>query len=125
MSGIFCDGCGEGDLVPQPGGPGRRPVACDLCGWTADAEDLPRKWSEEDAPAWTKRERKQAGRLFFLWIDLDPRNDEAVSRVMGILGIHGMSVAPRSLVELEDRPSEAVLRSLSEVPGVTRAWVAP
>ena len=124
MSGVFCGGCGEGTLLPDLRGSGRRPVACDLCGWTADAADLPGEWREDDAP-WTKRERKQAGRLHFLWVDLDPGDGDAVSGVMQVLGLDGMSVAPRTLVELEARPSDAQLERLRGVPGVTRVWLVP
>lgn len=125
MSGTFCDGCGEGNLLPDPGGAGRSPVRCDLCGWTADEDELSRKWLEDDDVPWTKRERKAAGRLFFLWIDLDPDDDDAVSQVMRLLGVTSMSVAPRVLVELESRPSDDVLRRLAAVRGVTRTWLAP
>ncbi len=118
-------GCGEGDLAPDPGGRGSRPVVCDLCGWTADAAVLPRKWLDEDARPWTKRERKKAGRLFFLWIDLDPEDDGAVGDIMKILGLSGMSISDRTLLELETRPTESTLRKLGELRGVTRVWLAP
>jgi hypothetical protein len=126
MSGTFCGGCGEGDLVSDPKGRGSRPVVCDLCGWTADAEELPRKWlDDEDAPPWSKRERKKAGLLYFLWVDLDPENDDATDAVIRILGLSGMSLAPRVLIELGTRPSEETLGRLAAVPGVTKVWLAP
>lgn len=125
MSGAFCDGCGEGNLVADPAGAGREPVRCDLCGWTADAAELPRKWLEDDGPPWTKRERKAAGRLFFLWIDLDPDDDDAIGGIMKLLGITGMSVSPRSLIELESKPAGETLEKLRAIRGVTRVWMAP
>jgi hypothetical protein len=125
MSGTFCGGCGEGDLRPNPGGPGRRPVLCDLCGWTADQETLPSEWLEDDGPPATKRERKNAGLLFFLWVDLDPDNDDAVGAVMRILGVTSMSVAPRSLLELGTKPSEDQLARLAGVPGVSGVRLVP
>jgi len=32
---------------------------------------------------WTKRERKRAGTLFFLWLQFDPNKGDAVFQVMG------------------------------------------
>lgn len=127
MSGMFCDGCGEGDLKPDPNGTGKRPVICDLCGWTADAEELSRKWASDDfgGTTWTKRDRKRRGRLFFLWVDFDPGNDDAGTAVMRLLGITAMSVARRTLIELDRAPSAETMRKLGEIPGVTRVWLAP
>src|SRR5687768_9612362 len=105
MSGIFCEGCGEGNLVADPHGSGKRPVTCDLCGWTADAGDLSRKWRDDDGPPWTKRDRKMSGRLFFLWIDLDSNDDTAAYAIVRILNLSGMNVASRVLIELEKEPS--------------------
>jgi hypothetical protein len=125
MSGTFCGGCGEGDLRPDPGGAGRRPVACDLCGWQADGALLPRKWLDGDERPGTKRERKAAGTLFFLWIDLDPDDDDATGSVMELLGLESFSPSPRALVELATRPSEETLATLRKIPGVARAVLAP
>ena len=125
MSGVYCGGCGEGDLLPDPGGTGRRPVRCDLCGWTADEAELPRKWPADDEAPWTKSERKAAGRLFFLWIDLDPDDDAAVFEIMGLLGLENLSLAPRVLVELGARPSAETLRKLSGVRGVRGVRLVP
>ncbi|HEX7901173.1 MAG TPA: hypothetical protein VF950_25670 [Planctomycetota bacterium] len=124
MSGVFCGGCGEGNLRPDPAGAGRRPVRCDLCEWTADEDALPREWPEEDLP-WTKRERKAAGRLFFLWVDLEPGNDAAVSALMKALRLTSMSVAPRVLLELEEKPSDDLLRSLAALRGIRGLRLVP
>jgi hypothetical protein len=126
MSGQFCGGCGEGELVDDPAGKGRRPVVCDLCGWTADGADVPRKWPDEDEAPWTKRERKAAGNLFFLWIDVDPRAKDVDFDIMHVLGLTSMmSGGPRLLVELEARPSDAVLAALARLKGVTGVRLAP
>ena len=122
MSGAYCGGCGEGNLVRDSGGDGKRPVRCDLCGWAADGAELPSEWPDEDAPPWTKRERKNAGRLFFVWIDA---TEDALDEAMKRLGQTSWSVAPRVLVELESRPTEETLARLRELPGVTRVWMAP
>lgn len=126
MSGTYCGGCGEGDLRPDPKGRGEEPVACDLCGWKADGALLPRKWMDDDGAApWTKRERKAAGKLFFLWIDLDSKDDDLVDAVMKTLDLRSLSIAPTTLVELEARPGEETLAALRRIPGVTRAELAP
>jgi len=39
MRGMDDDGCGEGTLLPDPGGKGAEPAACDLRGWKADLRD--------------------------------------------------------------------------------------
>ena len=122
MSGVFCDGCGEGNLLPDASGCGESPVRCDLCGWTADGATLPRKWMDGDDVPWTKRERKQAGTLFFLWIDA---TEDALGEAMKRLGQTSWCVAPRVLVELETRPTEEMLARLRDLPGVTRVWMAP
>jgi hypothetical protein len=125
MSGAFCDGCGEGNLVADRGGAGKSPVKCDLCGWAADLEELPRKWFDDDGPPWTKRQRKAEGRLFFLWIDFVPDAGDAIYDVMHVLEITSMSGGEQVLVELESKPSEATLEKLRGVRGVTRVWLAP
>jgi len=125
MSGVFCDGCGEGNLLSDPGGRGAQPVACDLCGWKADLTEQPRKWMEDDGVPWTKRERKKAGTLFFLWLHLDSAKGDAVFQVMDILGIHSMSGSTEALVELEKKPTDEMLERLARVDGVTRIWLAP
>jgi hypothetical protein len=125
MSGVYCDGCGEGTLLADPGGKGAEPVACDLCGWKADLRDQPRKRMGDDGVPWTKRARKKAGTLHFLWLDLDLAKGDAVSSVMEILGLDGMSSSAESLVELEARPTEDQLRRIAAVDGVTRVWLAP
>jgi hypothetical protein len=127
MSGVYCDGCGEGNLRPDPGGTGAEPVACDLCDWKADLALQPRKWMDDDGMPWTKRERKNAGTLFFLWLTLDPRKDDAVFGVLEVLGLDGMSSGggPESLVELEKKPTEDQLRRLAGVDGVLKVRLAP
>jgi len=125
MSGAYCDGCGEGSLLPDPAGKGKEPVRCDLCGWTADLRDLPRKWMEEDDIPWTKRQRKREGTLFFLWLHFDPEKGDAVFEVMGILGLNGMTSSAESLVELEAKPSDEQLRRIAAVDGVRKVWLAP
>lgn len=123
MSGTFCGGCGEGNLVRDPAGVGKEPVVCDLCAWTADGAELSRQWMEDDDVPWTKRERKAAGRLFFLWLDIDPRHeDEAVSAILRVLKLDGMCVAPRVLLELETPPP---LEKLRAIPGVSGVRLAP
>lgn len=124
MSGQYCGGCGEGDLLAHPSGKGKRPVVCDLCGWTADGAELPSQWMEDDIP-WTKRERKQAGTLHFLWIDLDPKQPDVCSDIMALLKIDGMMVAPHTLMELETKPTEAVLAKLRAVKGVSDVRLVP
>ncbi len=127
MSGVYCDGCGEGNLLPDAGGKGREPVACDLCGWKADLSDQPRKWMDDDGLPWTKRERKKAGTLFFLWVTLDPAVDEAVFDVMKELGLDGMSSGggADSLIELETKPTPEQLKRLSALKGVSKVRLAP
>jgi len=125
MSGVYCDGCGEGSLLPEPGGVGAEPVACDLCGWKADLRDQPRKWMEDDDVPWTKRERKKAGTLFFLWLQFDPDRGDAGFQVMEILGLQSMSSSGGTLVELETQPSDEALRKIAAVDGVTKVWLAP
>ena len=125
MSGVYCDGCGEGSLLPDPGGVGVEPVVCDLCGWKADLTDQPRKWMDDDGVPWTKRERKKTGTLFFLWLHLDPEKGDAVFQVMEILGLESMSSSGGTLVELETKPSEEALRRIAAVNGVTKVWLAP
>ncbi len=122
MSGVFCDGCGEGGLLADSGGKGKEPVKCDLCGWTADAAELSRKWMDDDGSPWDKRERKQAGKLFFLWIDAE---EDALTQAMRLLGQTSWSVAPRVLIELESLPTEETLERLRKIRGVTRVWLAP
>jgi hypothetical protein len=122
MSGTFCGGCGEGNLLPDSEGKGKRPVKCDVCGWTADRAELLSEWLDGDNPPWTKRERKEAGRLFFLWIDA---TGEGLDRAMRLLGRSSYGVAPHALVELESRPSEEMPARLRDLPGVTRVWMAP
>lgn len=124
MSGAYCGGCGEGSLLGDPGGKGRRPVVCDLCGWTADGAELPSEWREDEAP-WTKRERKRAGTLFFLWIDLDPKEPEVCSDILAILRLDGMMAAPRVLVELEVKPADGTLARLRAVKGVSDVRLVP
>lgn len=124
MSGPFCGGCGEGDLLAHPSGAGKRPVVCDLCGWTADGAELPSPWMEDDIP-WTKRERKKAGTLCFLWIDLDPKLPDVCSDIMAVLKVDGMRVAPRVLMELDAKPAEATLAKLRAVKGVTDVRLVP
>jgi hypothetical protein len=125
MSGVYCGGCGEGNLLPDPGGKGAEPVACDLCGWKADLRDQPSKWMDDDGVPWTKRERKKAGTLHFLWLHFDPAKDDAVFSVMDILGLNGMSSSAESLVELATKPTEGQLRRIAAVDGVTKVWLAP
>ena len=126
MSGAYCEGCGEGELLGNPGGEGLQPVRCDLCGWTADAAELGRAWLSDEGPPWTKRERKKAGSLFFLWVDVDPKAGEATFDVMHVLGLNGMSGSgSRSLIELETKPAPETLDKLRAVTGVTRVWLAP
>ena len=125
MSGQYCGGCGEGDLRRDPAGQGKQPVACDLCGWTADRADLPSEWLEEEPPR-TKRARKAAGTLFFLWIDVNPSVKDVVFDIMKVLRLSGMSCGgPRLLVELESKPSEEVLARLAHVKGVTGVRLVP
>jgi hypothetical protein len=127
MSGVYCGGCGEGELRHDPGGAGRRPVACDICGWTTDKASMPEDaWADDGSePPRTKRERKKAGLLFFLWVDLDRVDVETAGRVMGVLGVSGMSVASRSLLELAAKPSEDALARLAALPGVRGVRLVP
>jgi hypothetical protein len=126
MSGQFCQGCGEGDLVRDPEGKGRVPVRCDLCGWTVDRESLPSEWLEEDvAVPWTKRARKAAGTLFFLWIEVDSKVPDVEFEVMRVLGLRGMSGGPRILVELETKPPAETLARLAALKGLTRVHLVP
>ena len=125
MSGVYCGGCGEGNLLPDPGGKGSEPVACDLCGWKADLRDQPSKWMDDDGVPWTKRERKKSGALHFLWLHFDPAKGDAVFSVMEILGLNGMSSSAESLVELDAKPTDDQLRRISAVDGVTKVWLAP
>lgn len=124
MSGRFCEGCGEGDLRPDPGGAGREPVACDLCGWTGDASRLPFRCLLREEP-WTKRARKAAGRLFFLWIDLDAERPGLPAAVSAALGLPRLSFASRTLLELETKPGPEQLARVRALQGVARAWLAP
>jgi hypothetical protein len=127
MSGVYCDGCGEGNLLPDPGGKGEEPVACDLCGWKADLREQPRKWMEDDGPTWTKRVRKRAGTLFFLWLTFDPAKGDAVFDVMKILGLDSVSSGggADSLIELATKPTEDQFRRLAAIDGVTKVRLAP
>jgi hypothetical protein len=126
MSGTFCEGCGEGDLVADPTGAGERAVVCDLCGWKApDLLALPRKWLADPEP-FTKRDRKRAGKLFFLWLDLDPDAEDVAFDVMDVLELKGMGgTGARALIELERRPSEPTLERLRAVKGVRDVFLAP
>ena len=125
MSGQYCGGCGEGDLLGNPGGKGKQPVVCDLCGWTADRADLFSEWFE-DGPPRTKRARKAAGTLFFLWIDVDPSVPDVVFAVMKVLKLTGMnSGGTHLLVELGSKPSEDVLARLAQLKGVTGVRLVP
>ncbi|HZE95797.1 MAG TPA: hypothetical protein VE981_02105 [Planctomycetota bacterium] len=112
-------------MLPDQKGKGVEPVACDLCGWAADLRELPRKWMGNDGVPWTKRERKVAGRLFFLWVHSDGTNDDAVFQVMDILGLQSMSSSAESLVELEAKPTPEMLEKLARVKGVRKAWLSP
>lgn len=127
MSGVYCDGCGEGSLLPDPGGKGKQPVACDLCGWKADLVEQPRKIPCDDEEPWTKRERKNAGKLFFLWIRFDPKIDDAVFGAMEVLGLDSMSSGggDDSLVELEKKPTDEQMERLLKVKGVKKVRLAP
>lgn len=127
MSGVYCDGCGEGNLLHDPGGKGAEPAVCDLCGWTCDLREQPRKWMDDDGIPWTKRERKAAGKLYFLWVTLDPKKDDAVFGVMQALGLESMSSGggEDSLIELETKPSPEVLGKVAKVDGVLRVRLAP
>lgn len=124
MSGAYCEGCGEGNLLPDPGGAGRTPVRCDLCGWTADGAELGSKWMDDEVP-WTKRERKEQGKLFFLWIDLDRDEPDCVESIMHLLKLDGMTSSAKTLLELERKPSEETLASLRGVRGVSRVSLVP
>lgn len=127
MSGVYCDGCGEGDLLPDPTGKGKQPVACDLCGWKADFSQLPRKipCTGEDDPPWTKRERKAAGKLFFLWVTMDPKKDPTFD-IMDLLGLTSMSSGGGrdTLLELETKPTPEQMEKLAALKGVKKAWLA-
>ncbi len=79
---------------------------------------------EDDIP-WTKRERKKAGTLCFLWIDLDPKLPDVCSDIMAVLKVDGMRVAPRVLMELDAKPAEATLAKLRAVKGVTDVRLVP
>jgi hypothetical protein len=127
LSGVSCDGCGEGNLLPDPGGKGEEPVACDLCGLKADLRKQSRKWMDDDGIPWTKRERKKAETLFFLWVTLDPERGDAVFDVMKVLGLDGMSSGggADSLIELDTKPTDDQVRRLAAVDGVTKVWLAP
>lgn len=126
MSGQFCGGCGEGDLVDDPAGTGRRPVVCDLCGWAADGADVPRQWPADDEAPWTKRERKAAGTLFFLWVDVDRAATEVEFEIMDVLQLRSlMGGGPRLLIELDTRPSAETLARLAALKGVTGVRLAP
>jgi hypothetical protein len=126
MSGQFCGGCGEGELVDDPAGKGRRPVVCDLCGWTADGADVPRKWPMEDEAPWTKRERKAAGTLFFLWVDVDRAAEDVEFGIMDVLELTSLTGGgPRLLIELEAKPSAATLARLAALKGVTGVRLVP
>ena len=124
MSGVYCGGCGEGDLVPDPAGAGARPVVCDLCGWTADGDLLSRKTPAEEEP-WTKRERKAAGRLFFLWVDFDPENEAAVDGLLDLLHLGGLSLNTPVLLELGEKPTPETLERLRALPSETRVRLVP
>ena len=126
MSGVYCDGCGEGNLVRDPKGRGKEPAACDLCGWKCDLREQPRKIPCDDDTPWTKRERKAAGQLFFLWVTMDPKKDPTFE-VMDALGLTSMSSGggEDTLIELESKPTEEQLEKLKAVKGVKKYWLAP
>jgi hypothetical protein len=126
MSGVYCGGCGEGSLRVDPAGTGAKPVVCDLCGWTYDdVRELPREWRVEHEP-WTKRQRKKAGKLFFLWVHTDPAAGRAIFDVMGVLGLDSVtSSGTGSLIELDAAPSEETQERLRAVTGVTKVWLVP
>ena len=127
MSGVYCGGCGEGDLVKDPAGAGPAPVICELCGWTdPDVTQIPFESRIEDDEPWTKRQRKAAGRLHFLWIDFAPGEHRGTFGAMEVLGLRGLtSSGRRALVELERRPSDETLERLRAVTGVVKAWIIP
>jgi hypothetical protein len=125
MSGTYCEGCGQGNLVADPSGKGADPVTCDLCAWKADAALLPRKRLADHAPAWTKRDRKEKGLLFFLWVRFDPDNMDAAFQVMKVLGLRSMHSSASSLIELEKRPSDEQLKRLAAIAGVHEVRLAP
>jgi hypothetical protein len=125
MSGVVCGGCGEGLLRPDPAGQGADPVICDLCAWKADAALLPRKRIDDNNARWTKRQRKEEGRLFFLWLRFDHDEPEVAFAIMKVLGIREMHTPESSLMELKEKPTEDQLKRLAAIPGVREVRLAP
>jgi hypothetical protein len=125
MSGVYCGGCGEGNLLPELSGKGADPVVCDLCAWKADASLLPQRRIADDAAPWTKRQRKEEGRLFFLWLLFDHEEPEVAFSIMKVLGLREMHTSASSLMELGKKPTEEQLRKLAAIPGVHGVRLAP
>jgi hypothetical protein len=125
MSGVYCGGCREGHLLPDPSGKGADPVVCDLCAWKADAAQLPQMRLAEEGASWTKRQRKEEGRLFFLWLLFDHEEPGVAFAIMKVLGVREMHTSASSLMELEKRPTDGQLRNLGAIPGVHGVRLAP
>ncbi|HZE95798.1 MAG TPA: hypothetical protein VE981_02110 [Planctomycetota bacterium] len=124
MSGVYCKGCGEGNLLPDPAGQGTGPVICDLCCWVADIAGLPNISLEHGEPR-TKRGRKAAGTLYFLWVHDDEGGRRAASGVMDLLEVTVLRSSPVSLVELDRKPSPDVLEKIAALKGVRKVWLVP
>jgi hypothetical protein len=114
MSGPICPECGHPSLSG-----GTKSAVCRLCAWSGDLSGAPRKILDPEAydDAARREAEREAGRLWFLVIDVD--TDDALFEALELLGASGASgQGNRNRIELKARPSEETLEALRRLPGL-------